>query len=103
MSVEQQLTLADSLRRGQGQEFIAGLAPRQKENLLALNGPQTVVVDELVQAKLLRAIYGERQLEEVMTDFWFNHFNVFINKGADRVLLTNYEQEVIRPRALGKF
>ena len=68
-----------------------------------MNNPQSVVADELVQAKLLRAIYSERQLEEVMTDFWFNHFNIFMNKGADRVLLTNYEQDVIRPRALGKF
>ncbi len=56
-----------------------------------------------MQAKLLRAIYSERQLEEVMTDFWFNHFNVFVGKGPERVFLTNYEQEVIRPRALGKF
>ena len=61
------------------------------------------MLSELVQAKLLRAIYSERQLEEVMTDFWFNHFNVFVGKGPERVLLTNYEQDVIRPHALGKF
>ena len=103
MSVDEQLAFADSLRGGKGQEFLAGLDPRQKETLLAMNNPQGVVVDELVQAKLLRAIYSERQLEEVMTDFWFNHFNVFIDKGADRVLLTNYEHDVIRPHALGKF
>jgi uncharacterized protein (DUF1800 family) len=68
-----------------------------------MNNPQAVVVDELSEAKLLRAVYSERQLEEVMTDFWFNHFNVFIGKGPERLLLTNYEQEVIRPHALGKF
>jgi len=68
-----------------------------------MNNPQGVFSDELMQAKLLRAIYSERQLEEVMTDFWFNHFNVFIGKGADRLLLSSYEQETIRPRALGKF
>jgi len=56
-----------------------------------------------MQAKLLRAIYGERQLDEVMTDFWFNHFNIFINKGADRYLLTSYERDAIRPHVLGKF
>ena len=77
--------------------------PKQKETLLAMNNPQAVVLSELVQAKLLRAIYSDRQLEEVMTDFWFNHFNVFVGKGAERVLLTNYEQDVIRPHALGKF
>jgi uncharacterized protein (DUF1800 family) len=103
MSVDEQVAFADSLRGGKGQEFLAGLDPKQKETLQAMNNPQSVVADELVQAKLLRAIYSERQLEEVMTDFWFNHFNVFMNKGADRVLLTNYEQDVIRPHALGKF
>jgi uncharacterized protein (DUF1800 family) len=56
-----------------------------------------------MQAKLLRAIYSERQLDEVMTDFWFNHFNVFVNKGADRFLLTSYERDVIRPHVMGKF
>ena len=49
------------------------------------------------------AIYSDRQLQEVMTDFWFNHFNVFIGKGADRYMLTDYERDVIRPHALGKF
>jgi len=103
MSADEQLAFADSLRGGKGQEFLAGLDSKQKEVLLAMNNPQGLVLDELVQAKLLRAVYSERQLEEVMTDFWFNHFNVFVNKGADRVLLTSYEQDVIRPRALGKF
>jgi uncharacterized protein (DUF1800 family) len=103
MSVEEQCAFADTLRGGKGQEFLDGLDPKQKETLLAMNNPQGVVSDELMQAKLLRAIYGERQLEEVMTDFWFNHFNVFIGKGADRVLITSYEQDVIRPHALGKF
>jgi len=103
MSADQQVAFADAQRGGKGQDFLAGLDPKQRETLLAMNNPQAVVSDELVQAKLLRAIYSDRQLEEVMTDFWFNHFNVFVNKGADRVLLTNYEQEVIRPRALGKF
>lgn len=58
---------------------------------------------ELQQAKLLRAVYSERQLQEVMTDFWINHFNVFAAKDADRWLMTAYERDVIRPRALGKF
>jgi uncharacterized protein (DUF1800 family) len=105
MSTDEQLTFADSLRggRGQAQDFLAGLAPKQKEVLLAMNNPQAVVSEELMQAKLLRAIYSDRQLEEVMTDFWFNHFNVFAGKGPERLFLTNYEQDVIRPRALGKF
>jgi len=64
--------------------------------------PQQVAV-ELQQAKILRAVYSERQLQEVMTDFWFNHFNVFLQKGADRVLTTAYERDVIRPNVFGKF
>ena len=103
MSVDEQLAFADSIKGGKGQDFLEGLDPKQKEVLQAMNNPQAVVVEELSQAKLLRAIYSERQLEEVMTDFWFNHFNVFVGKGPERLLLTSYEQEVIRPRALGKF
>ena len=103
MSPDEQLAFADSIKGGKGQEFLEGLDPRQKEVLQAMNNPQGVVVEELSQAKLLRAIYSERQLEEVMTDFWFNHFNVFIGKGPERLLITNYEQQVIRPHALGKF
>jgi len=61
------------------------------------------VLNELAQQKLLRAIYGERQLQEVLTDFWFNHFNVDARKGPDRFLVTAYERDVIRPRVLGKF
>ena len=102
MSTADQLTFANSLR-GPGQDFLDGMEPRQKETLMAMNNPQAVVLSELVQAKLLRAIYSDRQLEQVMTDFWFNHFNVFVGKGPEREFLTNYEQEVIRPRALGKF
>ena len=105
MSTDEQVAFADSLRGGsvKTQDFLAGMNPKQKETLRAMNNPQAVVADELVQAKLLRAIYSDRQLEEVMTDFWFNHFNVFAGKGPERLFLTNYEQDVIRPRALGKF
>ena len=58
---------------------------------------------ELVGAKVQRAVYSERQLEEVMVDFWFNHFNVFFAKGADRWLVSDYEQTAIRPHVFGRF
>jgi uncharacterized protein (DUF1800 family) len=103
MSPEDQRALGASLRGDKRDEVMEGMNSQQRETLMALNNPQQVVNDELVQGKLLRAIYSERQLQEVMTDFWFNHFNVFIGKGADRYLLTSYERDVIRPRALGKF
>ncbi|HEV8346792.1 MAG TPA: DUF1800 domain-containing protein [Vicinamibacterales bacterium] len=61
------------------------------------------VMLELSEQKMLRAIYSERQLQEVLTDFWFNHFNVDARKGPDRFMLTEYERETIRPHVLGKF
>ncbi len=102
MPTEQQMALA-SLKGNTHDSLVEGMAPKQRETMMALNNPQQVVVNELVQAKLLREIYGERQLLEVMDDFWLNHFNVFINKSADRYLLTSYERDVIRPHAMGKF
>jgi len=64
--------------------------------------PQRVVA-ELGMAKVTRAIYSERQLQQVMDDFWFNHFNVFAGKGEDRYYITSYERDVIQPHAFGKF
>jgi uncharacterized protein (DUF1800 family) len=61
------------------------------------------IVAELAMAKVTRAIYSERQLQQVMDDFWFNHFNVFAGKGEVRYYLTSYERDVIQPHALGKF
>jgi uncharacterized protein (DUF1800 family) len=58
---------------------------------------------ELGEQKVLRAAYSDRQLEEVLTDFWFNHFNVDARKGRDRFMLTEYERDVIRPHVLGTF
>ena len=100
MSPDEQRDLAKAKNRDQ---IVEGMSPAQKETMMALNNPQQVVDNEVMQAKLMREIYSERQLEEVMTDFWMNHFNVFIGKGADRYLVTSYERDVIRPHALGKF
>ena len=61
------------------------------------------VVQELGEQKVLRAVYSDRQLQEVLTDFWFNHFNVDARKGPVRFMLPEYEREVIRPHVLGKF
>ncbi|MCI0337504.1 MAG: DUF1800 family protein [Acidobacteria bacterium] len=58
---------------------------------------------ELQQARILRAVFSEKQLQEVMVDFWFNHFNVFAGKDAVRWMVTSYERDVIRPHAVGKF
>ena len=61
------------------------------------------ILDELYLAKLIRAVHGQNQLQEVLTDFWFNHFNVFIGDGFDRYSTAAYERDAIRPHVLGRF
>jgi uncharacterized protein (DUF1800 family) len=82
-------------------------AAKRREAYQALRAmgyrPQQEVVQESQQAKILRAVYSERQLQEVMTDFWFNHFNVYVQKGPDRILTASYERDAIRPNVFGKF
>ena len=103
MRPEDRSELLVSLKGNAHEGFMQGMSPEERETVMAMNNPQQVVAEELVQAKILRATYSEHQLQEVMTDFWLNHFNVFIGKGADRYELTSYERDVIHPRALGKF
>ncbi|MHB8499802.1 MAG: DUF1800 domain-containing protein, partial [Candidatus Acidiferrales bacterium] len=85
-------------------QLLGGGDPNSFAQALGENSkrPQRVVA-ELAMAKVTRAIYSERQLQQVMDDFWFNHFNVFAGKGEDRWYLTSYERDVIQPHALGKF
>ena len=61
------------------------------------------ITQQLNAARILRAVYSERQLNEVMVDFWTNHFNIFVGKGATRWFLPEYDRDVIRPNALGNF
>jgi len=103
MPADERQAFAVSLRGANRDQFLADMNPQQRETILAMNNPQQVVADELIEGKLLRAVYSDRQLQEVLTDFWFNHFNVFIGKSADRYLLTSYERDVIRVHAMGKF
>ena len=62
-----------------------------------------VILDELYTAKIIRAVHTQNQLQEVLVDFWFNHFNVYIQDGFARYATPAYEREAIRPHALGKF
>jgi uncharacterized protein (DUF1800 family) len=77
--------------------------PQLRREALAVRQPQDFVNSELIENKLYRAIYSNRQLEEVLVDFWVNHFNVFNGKGPDRVLLTTFERDAIRPYVFGHF
>jgi uncharacterized protein (DUF1800 family) len=103
LPVAQQRDLTQGLGFEKRHALLAGLTPEQRETVLALNNPVGVINNEVQSAKLLRAVYSDRQLEEVLTDFWFNHCNIFIGKGADHYLVTAYERDVIRPHVLGKF
>ena len=65
--------------------------------------PQEVVMSDLREGKVLRAVYSNRQLEEVLVDFWYNHFNVFEGKMSERPLLASYERDAVRPHVFGHF
>jgi uncharacterized protein (DUF1800 family) len=80
-------------------------APRMEAPLPRMAAQQEAnrVMAELTSQKMLRAAYSDRQLEEVLTDFWFNHFNVDARKGQTRFMLTEYERDAIRPHVLGNF
>lgn len=85
-------------------QLTAGLTPQQRETLVALVNPTLLVAGELLQTRLLTDLYSQRQLQAVMTDFWLNHFNVYLKKGPFAPwYLVDYEQNVIAPRAMGKF
>jgi uncharacterized protein (DUF1800 family) len=77
-------------------------AGEMRESIPPDQRPQRVI-EELVGQRILRASESDRQLNEVMVDFWMNHFNVFAGKGIDRFLLTSYERDTIRPRIWGRF
>jgi len=106
LPVEQRMTLTEFVPDPQRGLLLNDFSPREKELFyLMAGGPDGVrVIDnELQQAKVLRAILSERQLLEVMTDFWYNHFNVDIRKDATQWYAPTYERDAIRAHALGKF
>lgn len=93
-----------SLKPAQRQALLAGLNPDLKESVGALENPERTTADELFAQRLTRDIYANAQLQEVMTDFWLNHFNVYLRKNEQMpYYLVSFERDVIRPRALGKF
>jgi uncharacterized protein (DUF1800 family) len=77
--------------------------PDLRRQAMAAAQPANYVNQELIENKLSRALYSNRQLEEVLVDFWMNHFNVFNGKAQERQLLTSFERDAIRPNVLGKF
>ncbi len=93
-----------SLRPVQRKALVANLSPGQKQTIGAFENPERLVAEELIATRLTRDIYSNAQLEEVMTDFWLNHFNIYLRKDAQMpYYLVSYERDTIRPNALGKF
>jgi len=107
---DQKMTLIDSFTgeerkqvlRSAGPQAFNGL-PQLRREAMAASQPQQYVNQQLIENKLYRAIYSNRQLEEVLVDFWLNHFNVYNGKNQIRMLLTSYERDAIRPHVFGHF
>jgi uncharacterized protein (DUF1800 family) len=76
---------------------------KQKAAVQALRKEANVVPEQAQNARLLRAVESPRQLEQLMTEFWFDHFNVYAGKGVDRIWVGTYERDAIRPYVLGHF
>jgi uncharacterized protein (DUF1800 family) len=89
-------------RPGGLQQPIASETPAAATKPTPPKSPQMVVM-ELQRAALLRAVYSERQLYELMVDFWENHFSIFGYKDDDRYLVTSFDRDTIRPFAMGRF
>jgi len=107
---EEKLALFQSFEPDKRQQILRALGPQTfndvpslRRQAVAASQPQQFVHNELIENKLYRAIYSNRQLEEILVDFWTNHFNVFNGKGQVRPLLTSYERDAIRPHVLGHF
>jgi len=104
MQPEEFENFVKSLKPVQRQALTAGMDPELKESVEGLEHPEQTVVQELLAQRLTRDIYSNAQLQEVMTDFWLNHFNVYLRKNEQMpYYLVSYERDVIRPHALGKF
>jgi uncharacterized protein (DUF1800 family) len=96
--------LLQHMNGNQKQRLVAGLMPQQREVVTALAAPTLLITDEVSSQKLLYDIYSQRQLLEVITSFWLNHFNVYMRKnGVAPWQIATYERDVIRPNALGSF
>jgi len=93
-----------SLKGPQRNQLTADMTPDLREALEDLENPQRMEAQELVAERLTRDIYSSAQLQEVMTDFWLNHFNVYLRKNEETpYYLVSYARDTIRPNALGKF
>jgi uncharacterized protein (DUF1800 family) len=106
MQVPDRIAFTSYVAGDQKNLLLAEFTPREREIFYGMASNVNAagnIGNELAQARILRDIVTERQVQEVMTDFWFNHFNIYIAKDSDQWYTTTYERDVIRKHALGKF
>lgn len=99
--LKERLSLYPSLSMG-SDELLRNYPNQNRDNPVGLGPPQRILA-ELRAAQITRAVHARAQLREVLTDFWFNHFNVFANTGPTRYTIVPYLRDSIRPHVLGKF
>ena len=105
MSPAEMMAFRDAVKGKDRVRLVAGMSPAQREAVEAMvESPERVVAEEVMETRLMRDIGSQRQLQSVMTEFWLNHFNVYLRKnGVEPYLLPEYQREVILPHALGRF
>lgn len=104
LTPDQMASFQASLRGADQAKLLAGLSPEQTEEVEAMRSPERLIGAEVLSTRLLRDVYSERQLQAVMTDFWLNHFSVYLRKNQNEpYLLPAYEREAVLPNALGRF
>lgn len=100
MALEDGVINKDSVNKSDRREYRAQIEAYMKQKGLK---PQQEVFRQFIAQKILRATYTNNQLQELLTDFWFNHFNVSLNKNQCAEFVPAYERDVIRPNVFGKF
>jgi uncharacterized protein (DUF1800 family) len=104
MSPQEMLTFRNAIKPNERPRLMQGLSPAQMEVVAAMQGPGRVVGTEVLETRLLRDVESDRQLQAVMTDFWLNHFSVYVRKNQNEVYyLPSYQNDVVLPNALGSF
>ncbi|MEJ7766707.1 MAG: DUF1800 domain-containing protein [Chitinophagaceae bacterium] len=100
MAIQDGFLNKDSVNKSEKKEYKQQLAAYMQQKGLK---PQQELFRQFFNQKILRATYSNNQLQEVLTDFWFNHFNVSLSKNDCAAFIPNYERDIIRPNVLGKF
>jgi uncharacterized protein (DUF1800 family) len=105
MKPDEMMSFKAALKPQQKLLLVQGMSPEDEEIAGEfMTAPERVVGAEILQSRLERDVFSERQLQAVMTDFWLNHFSVYLRKNENEpYYLPAYERNVILPNSLGRF